>query len=199
MRINNNKKATKLPHTCDNNSQCWPNNKGIICENTSICWVYCVIFPPILSFISFTLHFSLSTVFDLLFAFHSIFFDFLMITKTSNTWTRFFISRSLSIILSLTFALVCLIHQIRFIIAYPVLSRFLSAYFFSAIIPSILLLHRHHYRLRFSSISNCVLSRSLFLFFLLFIIAILFDIKLWICAVSFVYNGITLWSTIRLH
>lgn len=164
----------------------WPNNDDIICENTSICSVYCIIFP-IFYGSCHTLFtrwrhchsLSLLTCFRSLFVFYLIFFDFQMFAKhqTLEQFLRLVHYRN-RLFDTLNSIYYCLFHFVSFPSS--------STPFYC----------HHHYRHRFSSSILLLFTLSVSLLHLS--IAILFDNKMWICAVSFnmwlnVYNGITLW------
>lgn len=171
----------------------WRQQKALpelhICEDASIYEVYSIIFSN--SSCCWFFFLLACSRFRSLLAFYLIFFDFAMLTETSNTWAT-------SAMASVS-QHVCSIRRIRFIIIYPVL----SVLHLSQISSS---QHYNIHRCAHTYTHPCMLILSLSLplsvshsiltirYFRLFFIAILFDIKMWICAVSFnmwlnVYNG----------
>lgn len=113
--------------------------------------VYCIIFSHFFVVIVVA---AVAQCFRSLLAFYLIFFDFAMLTETSNTWTALkqwhrFLSMCVSI------------RRIRFIIIYPVSSRFLSSFHHTIFQQHL----NHHHRCQ--SISSLFLSFALSLVSLL--------------------------------
>lgn len=196
---------TEYPHTFQKKSKqkrphMWWQRKAHclnICENASIYWVYSIIFSIFLFFSSsfalyFLFFFYICCIRSLL-AFYLIFFDFAMLTETSNTWA--------TLMMTSLPQHVCSICRIRFIIIYPV----------SPVLLPLLLVASSQYirrqiffsfsvgfffpRLRFLRVFRLLFAGTLSTFRLFFFfIAIFIRYQMWICAVSFnmwlsVYNG----------